>query len=165
MWIALSIIGFYSWIFKRRRKTTKQQVPKVILVFLIIIAAIGTCKAQSSEIIISGEIITTVQDKGRIIIFLVDDHGFKTQQTGIDTAIVKPIGKIVRFEFKPCKKNTYGIRCFHDINNNGILDKGLFGPTEPYGFSWKSGKKFPFDFSDISFTAHSNKTITIIMED
>ena len=161
MWIALSIFALYVWLFKRKRKTIKQQVPKVTLVILLIVAAIGICKAQNREVIILGEIHTTAQNKGKIIIFLVDETSFKTPQTGIDTVVVEATGKIVYFEFKTRKKGVYGIRCYHDINNNGRLDKGIFGPVEPYGFSWKSRKKFPFDFPDISFTANSNKYVII----
>ena len=30
----------------------------------------------------------------------------------------------------------YAISCFHDLNDNGMLDTNAFGiPTEPYGFS------------------------------
>jgi len=165
MWIALFIIGLYSWLFKRRKKKIKQEVLKRANLLLIFISIAGMCIAQSPKVTISGEIITSMQPKGKIIVFLVDEATFKRPQTGIDTVIIKPLGRIVHFTFKFCKKGTYGIRCFYDLNNNGILDKGMFGPTEPYGFSWKSGKKFPFDFSDISFFADSKKFITIKMED
>jgi uncharacterized protein (DUF2141 family) len=37
----------------------------------------------------------------------------------------------------------YAVSCFHDLNNNGILDKNLLGiPTEPYGFSNGARPKF-----------------------
>ena len=122
--------------------------------------------AQGDKITISGQVILTKQQLvGEIIIFLVDETAFKTPLTGIDTVIIKPTGKTVEFTFKPQKKGMYGIRCFHDINSNGKLDKKGFFPSEPYGFSWKSGKKFPFGYSDISFTANTNKFITIKMED
>jgi len=165
MWIALLIIGLYAWLFKRRKRTIKQDVTKLTCLFLIFTSSVVISKAQSSDITISGEIITTVQNKGQIIVFLVDEATSKTPLTGIDTIIVNPKNKIVYFTFNPCKNGIYGIRCFHDVNHNGILDKGMFVLTEPCGFSWKSGKKFPFDFSNYSFLADSNKYITIKMED
>ncbi len=165
MWIAFLIIGLYAWLFKRRKNTIKQDVTKLTCLLLILTSTAIISKAQNSDIIIAGEIITTSQKNGQIIVFLVEEAMFRSPLTGIDTVIVQPLGSLVQFTFKPCKKGTYGIRCFCDVNNNGILDKGMFGPTEPYGFSWKSGKKFPFDFSDISFTANSNQFITIKMED
>ena len=37
----------------------------------------------------------------------------------------------------------YAFACFHDLNNNGKLDKNLLGvPTEPYGFSNNARPKF-----------------------
>ncbi|MBN1186092.1 MAG: DUF2141 domain-containing protein [Bacteroidales bacterium] len=165
MWIALFIIGLYAWLFKRRKKTIKQDVTKLSCLFLVFTSSVIISKAQSTDITISGEIITTLQNKGKIVVFLVDFATFKKPLTGLDTVFVNPKDKIVYYTFKPCKKGSYGIRCFQDLNNNGILDKGMFGPAEPYGFSWKSGRKFPFDFTDISFTANSNKFITIKMED
>lgn len=165
MWIALSIIGLYYWLLKRRKRKTKQGVSNLLSVFVLLVTLTGTGKAQNGEIIISGEIITTIQNKGKIIVFLVDETAFKKPLNGIDTVIVSPTAKVVQFKFKLKEKGVYGIRCFHDLNNNGILDKKGFFPSEPYGFSWKSRKKFPFGFSDISFTANTNKFITIKMED
>ena len=165
MWVALFIIGLYTWIVKRRKKSSKNTVI-LLWVFLIVLATPELCKAQGNKITISGQVILTKQELvGEIIIFLVDETAFKTPLTGIDTVIIKPTGKIVSFTFKPQKKGVYGIRCFHDLNNNGKLDKKGFFPSEPYGFSWKSGKKFPFGYSDISFTANTNKFFTIKMED
>jgi uncharacterized protein (DUF2141 family) len=165
MWIAILIIGLYAWLSKRRKKTIKQDVTRITCLFLLFTSSVAISKAQSSDVTISGEIITTSQNKGQIIVFLVNETMFKIPLTGVDTTIISPIDRKVYFTFNPCKKGTYGIRCFHDVNSNGILDKGMFGPTEPYGFSWKSGKKFPFDFSDISFFADSDKSKTIKMED
>jgi len=42
--------------------------------------------------------------------------------------------KKVSFEFKDVKKGIYWIRCFQDLNGNGKLDFGLFGPIEPWGY-------------------------------
>ena len=165
MWTALLIIGIYAWLFKRRKKITKKCVAKLTPIFLLFISTAGICKAQSPVITISGEIITTLQNQGKIVVFLIDENSFETPLTGIDTAIINPSGNVVFFKFRAKEKGVYGIRCFHDINNNGILDKRMFFPTEPYGFSWRAGKKFPFNFTDISFNADSNKHITIKMED
>ena len=165
MWIVLSIITIYAWLFKQKRKTIKHQVQKIVLILLIIITAKGMCRAQNEKVIILGEIQTTVQNKGKIIVFLVDETCFKAPQCGLDTIILKSTDKIVEFQFKAREKGVYGIRCIHDLNSNGKLDKGMFGPIEPYGFSWKTVKKFPFRFCDISFTASSDKFITIKLEE
>lgn len=146
MWIVLSIIAIYTWLFKRKRKTIRHQVPKVILILLIIITSKGIiCKAQNGEVIISGEIQTTVQNKGKLIVFLVDKTSFKIPFSGVDTIVVEPTNKTIQFKFKAREKGVYGIRCIHDLNSNGILEKGIFRPVEPYGFSWKTKKNFLLD--------------------
>ncbi|MCK7514820.1 MAG: DUF2141 domain-containing protein [Desulfobacterales bacterium] len=46
----------------------------------------------------------------------------------------------------------YGVRCFLDLNGNGRLDKGPFGPTEPWGMSWNGARRAGFPkFGDIAF--------------
>ncbi len=53
----------------------------------------------------------------------------------------------------------YGIRCFLDKNGNGKLDSGLFGPTEPWGMSFKNGRPFGMpSFNDICFEVKTDKS-------
>jgi uncharacterized protein (DUF2141 family) len=56
----------------------------------------------------------------------------------------KPIEKVIRplsernliFTFKNLKSGSYAVRVFHDQNNNGKLDTGIFGqPIEGWGVS------------------------------
>lgn len=51
--------------------------------------------------------------------------------------------KKVPFKFEGLQQGTYGVRCFQDVNGNGKLDKGLFGPSEPWGMSWQ--RESPLD--------------------
>lgn len=45
-------------------------------------------------------------------------------------------GNSVTYEFKNIPDGEYAIALFHDANNNGMMDKNIFGiPKEPYGFS------------------------------
>ena len=39
----------------------------------------------------------------------------------------------VPFQFGGVPAGTYGIRCFQDVNENQKLDRGVFGPREPWG--------------------------------
>ena len=58
----------------------------------------------------------------------------------------------------------YAIAVFHDENENGKLDKNIFGiPKESYGFSNnKFGTFGPPDYKDISFTVVDNKIKKLI---
>lgn len=49
----------------------------------------------------------------------------------------------MRIEIPDLPEGTYAVSCFHDVNNNGVLDKNMLGiPTEPYGFSMGARPKF-----------------------
>lgn len=45
-------------------------------------------------------------------------------------------GNSVTYEFKNIPDGDYAIALYHDVNDNGGMDKNIFGiPKEPYGFS------------------------------
>jgi uncharacterized protein (DUF2141 family) len=69
--------------------------------------------------------------------------------------------KKIAYEFLSVLGGTYGIRCFQDLNGNGKLDKGLFGPSEPWALSWTVKKRFPPRFNDISFDLHEDKKLNL----
>ena len=72
----------------------------------------------------------------------------------------------VRFSFQNVEKGTYGIRCFQDLNGDGKLNKGMFGPSEPWGMSWKEEKVLRWPgFDKISFEVNSDiKNLRIVLE-
>lgn len=62
--------------------------------------------------------------------------------------------------------NTYSIAVFHDANNNGKMDKNMFGvPTEIYGFSNNARATFSApSFEDASFELKQAKKMTIYLK-
>lgn len=62
--------------------------------------------------------------------------------------------------------DTYSIAVFHDANNNGKLDKNLFGvPTEIYGFSNNARATFSAPaFEDAAFELKHEKKLTIYLK-
>jgi len=162
MWIIIGIVSIWAII---KRKQTKNKNTKLYMVVLLFfsLGSMANAKEQGAEYSIQGKIMVS-QLRGDIYIFLVDTDAFNHIYTGVDTVIIKADSKIVDFSFTNVKACIYGIRCFQDLNGNKILDKGLFGPTEPYGFSWNKGKTFPFKFKDISFKVEDDYNVTIIME-
>lgn len=161
MWIALSIIGFFVWFFKR--KTNKKHIPKIIVVFLLIVAVIGICNAQNSNYKIHGKILLP-ENKGQLYIYLVDKTRFEIPFCGIDTIINHVEKPEYLFTFENVAKGKYGIRCYQDLNDNQKMDTRFFKPTEPWGFSWQNKKKFPFDFEDISFQVNKDSYVEILLE-
>jgi hypothetical protein len=116
--------------------------------------------AQVDGFTIEGEI--SITETGDIYIFLVDEESFKTPLFGIkvlhiviDPEDIRPMK--ISFKFVDVSEGTYGIRCFQDVNGNGKMDRGLFGPKEPWWLSYQeeSHSRFP-KFKDIAFPVNSD---------
>jgi uncharacterized protein (DUF2141 family) len=57
------------------------------------------------------------------------------QEEVVVNRIVLVSGLKMSVTFKDLAAGKYAISVFQDVNNNGKLDIGMFGPKEPYGFS------------------------------
>lgn len=99
--------------------------------------------------------------RSSIYINIVDQAHFDIPRSGIDTLVLEVSSTIISYEFPKIPQGIYGVRCFQDLNGNGKLDKGMFGPSEPWALSWKEKKKFPPRFKDISFNLHEDKKIDL----
>ena len=122
--------------------------------------------AQSETFSIEGELL--FNKSGDIYISLVTEELFGTPLAGVRKFIIKikedEIKKNrVAFRFEDVAPGVYGLRCFQDVNGNGILDKGVFGPKEPWGMSWQGDKpaRWP-KFKHICFEITANITNLII---
>lgn len=52
------------------------------------------------------------------------------------TSEVRVNGATLKWTYKDLVPGKYAVTVYQDVNNNGIMDKGMFGvPKEPYGFS------------------------------
>jgi len=73
-----------------------------------------------------------------------------TQAIEIDKE--KAAQKSVAFAFKDVPAGAYTIFCYQDVNNNGKLDEGMFGPKEPHGtYIGEKGGFGPPKFEEIKF--------------
>ena len=136
---------------KKRRKL-------FISAFLMLITSIVF--AQSSEFTISGEVL--IYDAGDIYIYLADEETVKTPMTGNKVIIFKDDStnrdfRKVQFQFENVEEGRYAIRCYQDVNGNNKMDRGLFGPTEPWWLSWQEERppRIP-KFKNIAFKVDSN---------
>ena len=122
-----------------------------IIIFTMMAFSLGAENSCS----ISGQVL--IDDEGVLYIYLVDEQQFSVPFTGIDKVIVrigrelKKIG-LVPFEFENLMPGSYGVRVFLDTNGNEKLDRGLLGPSEPWGMSWQRKKpaRIP-KWKDIAF--------------
>lgn len=141
-------------------------IGSLLLHFRVIVAADLTTfqpKNQAVEFRIYGT-LEVKETKGTIYLNVVDQHHFEIPQSGIDTLILQVKSKSNHYEFLNIPEGTYGLRCFQDLNGNGFLDKGLFGPSEPWALSWREKKKFPPRFKDISFDLHEDKEMNLTLK-
>ncbi len=122
-----------------------------LLVTGLCISCFGQVYAVERGYTISGTI--RHPGAGRIYVYLVDEAVFKTPLTGLQVTVLDAdrLGRAF-FSFNSVARGEYGIRCYLDINGNGKLDGGLFGPKEPWGMSWKADKTSRWPrFNNISF--------------
>lgn len=137
---------------------------RILLVIILSLSAPGVLTAfgpgyeqcKKDSLILRGK-LTMQKSGGCIYIFLIDEEHFEVPNSGLDTIIVEPGSKELEFEFRELEPGEYALRIFQDLNKNKQLDKGLFGPKEPWALSWRSEKRFPPRFYDISFTLAGDK--------
>ena len=132
----------------------------LVIGILLFINLLNPLKAEDKKYTITGNI--HFYGKGNIHIFLVNEKIFKNPLTGLQTIILavdqSNFGNTrISFDFQGVRTGTYGIRCFQDTNGNGKLDRGLFGPSEPWGMSWNSERASRWPrFENITFQVDSD---------
>lgn len=137
---------------------------KTILLIQLFIAVM--LPAENSGFSVSGKINISLQKS--VYIYLVDEESLKIPFTGFMELKIMPEKEdlhkgFIFFEFNNVPAGIYGIRIFQDKNENGKLDKGLFGPTEPWGLSWNDDKYFGWPkFNDYCFAVSADKKDLVI---
>lgn len=76
------------------------------------------------------------------------------QKRAVASAVSPRAGAEVELQLALPAPGTYVLAAFHDLNNNGKLDRNFFGiPTEPYGFSKAPESKWAEPvFADVATT-------------
>lgn len=133
---------------------------KYIFCFCLLLICCNAYAQPNESWTISGKVL--VEDSGVLFIYLVDEGQFKIPlsgiQTRIDTITQRHLEQgFVAFRFQDIPEGIYGIRVFIDTNNNQKLDRGLFGPSEPWGMSFPGKRKSGIPkFKNISFHVDSD---------
>lgn len=81
-----------------------------------------------------------------------------------DRAVEKIVDHKVEFTFKGIPFGKYAIKCYHDENLNGKMDRNSMGiPIEAYGFSNNAVGNFgPAKYEDAVFTFNKDKQVVEI---
>ena len=117
---------------------------------------------QQKRYSLSGKIQLTEMN-GTVYLSLIDRQHFDEPGSGLDSIMVEVSSDLIPYEFSDIPKGVYAIRCFQDKNGNRKLDKGIFGPKEPWALTWNGKKRFPPRFEDISFTLDGDMKIDLTL--
>ena len=103
---------------------------KKILITLLTILFANQVFADGFSV--SGEAHFT--GKGVLLMELVTQSQFDNEENGIGIGIGTDDtqGKKVAFSFENVPAGSYVLQGFQDVNGNGELDSGAFGPSEPW---------------------------------
>jgi uncharacterized protein (DUF2141 family) len=118
---------------------------------LIVIMMLPAAWAQSEGFTIKGEI--TFRKTGTIYLHVLNEEQFGKDDDNEEADSFESVSSItieideqaqeqqkVAFEFTNILPGTYVIQGYQDVNGNGDLDEGTFGPKEPWGMSMLSKK-------------------------
>lgn len=131
------------------------------LIMCLLIA--GNANVSDLNLVIKG-----VDDiKGSMYIAVFDNaESFPDFGKQLVQKVLPVDAKTLNYTFKDLPHNDYAVAIFHDINNNGLLDKNALGiPVEPYGFSRNARARFSAPpFNDAKIELKGNQAIEIVIE-
>ncbi len=133
---------------------------RAILIFSILCAAAASLCSQTHDLTVKVEGCSPKEGVLKISLYDAPEsflsRGFRQQQSNLGE------GGEARFVFEGVPAGSYSIAIFQDIDGNGQLDMGLFGPKEPYGFSNNARALFgPPSFEEASFELTGNREMTV----
>ena len=128
---------------------------KLMLMIGLVAGVYVTSFAQTNnKIIVKVEHINSAEGTINVAIFNSEKTFLKTPF--LSKSADAKTGEMI-FEFEAVPNGEYTISIYHDMNENGELDKNLMGiPNEPYGVS-KEGKSMfgPPSYQDALFTVEN----------
>ena len=123
-----------------RNGTAQALIPGPGILSLLFLVSL--CFNLSAQDVYTIEGTVAYSGEGPVYVYLVDEETSSVPLTGLSCTLF-PSGTspgVLPFSFTGLEPGVYGIRCFQDSNGNGKLDRGLFGPKEPWGMSWQGEK-------------------------
>ena len=135
---------------------------KPLKITAVTLFSLSVVLAQTLHVDVTG----LKNDQGVVQVSLYNKEGSipdKTQKNYYKRLRVKIKNHQANATFKGLEKGRYAVSIYHDENNNGKIDKGLFLPKEGVGLSNYSSIDFFHlpDFTKASFLLDHDKTVTI----
>jgi len=136
---------------------------KYLAVLALLMLWTGSLAAQVKTESVALEFSVAVQKEGVLFVAMVSEAQFG-QNKNRSAEMMVLTGKLEQYP-KDTKGNylipvsmmvgqtgSYALKLFLDTNGNQELDSGIFGPTEPYGFSNNARQPFgPPEFKEARF--------------
>ncbi len=101
---------------------------------------------------------------GRIWVGIYDsENNFLVKEKAIVEGFPVTQKGELTLEIPDLKYGDYAIALFHDVNDNGVMDRNFVGiPSEPYAFSKKPRSRFRLPkFDEVKFTFQQTNQILI----
>lgn len=116
--------------------------------------------------------VADISQTGDLYVYIVTEDHMKTPGTGVRWSVVETCdydcrdGCEIAIVFHALAADEYGVRTFSDTNGKGRLDRGLFGPTEPWALSWNDTARgrMPSSFDEISFGLARDTTVRLALK-
>jgi uncharacterized protein (DUF2141 family) len=111
---------------------------KLIVILAITICFLVAIWADKSEYTLHVTVKGLRNDNGNVLLALYNGKaGFpENAEKAVDKVSVSIRDGKAQADFQLSRSGSYAVCVLHDENNNGVMDKGLFGvPLEGYGFS------------------------------
>lgn len=125
-----------------------------LLISSIIFAQTATNKSEEG-ISVTVSAVNALSDNGKLKFALYDEENFMKQPVFSKSASVEKSISTVVFENVP--PGNYAIICFHDENNNNLMDFDENGrPKESYGLSNNKMNFGPPEFESAKFEVKDN---------
>lgn len=134
---------------------------KNVLILFFLTICVSTF-AQTGDIVVNVSGVENGRGKIKIGLYNSDD-GFPAHDREFTGADLNPSKTGGSYTFTNIPEGTYAIAIWHDKNDDGELNRNMFGiPKEHYGFSKnKYGNFGPPDFDEVSFRVEPGKSVTL----
>jgi len=139
----------------------------LLFISLVILSKVGFSQEKLS-IGQSGDMIVHItgfdSNDGVVLVALNNSDENYQSSNPFDRAAEKIVDHKVEFTFKDIPFGEYAIKCYHDENLNGKMDRNSMGiPIESYGFSNNAVGNFgPAKYDDAKFTFNKDKQVVEI---
>jgi uncharacterized protein (DUF2141 family) len=147
------------------KEESKMRKFRIAVIITLIMLLVSVTYAQTGMITVNVTQID-VEGGGKVKIGIYDSNGFPDVGKEVVGVDIKVAEQSITYQFNNIHAGEYAVAVFQDKNNDGILNKSLFGaPKEPYGFSKnKYGMFGPPDFKDVSFNLRKDKAISLTIK-